>query len=210
MGITIGGKPVNAKPVVQRRGKHRQLTMEQIKRRHPADPFPPIKDFEGETVEHRISVGCELKMWAEQKIEELVPVADDENWLRLQLRNPAFLTHPDRPHAVKRWQGYFDQVAEIAGDVAYLEAHADRIWQSLPAGEREPLATRWIADVNDERIILNAWKHIAPVGFRWPDYYRVSLKWFTHLSPVLIQDMRDRWPEDGLPLGRRHEWETDE
>lgn len=208
MAILVGGKPVASKKAVQRVGKHRNLTLEQIKKRHPADPFPPISEFASESVEHRISVGCELKMWAEQKIEELVPLADDENWLRLQLRDPEFADHPDRPHGLKRLKTVQDEVGEVASGVAYLEAHADRIWQSLPVDDREELAKRWIADVKDDRLILTVWKHIAPVGFKWPDYYRVSLKWFEYLSPVLVQDMRDAWPEEGLLLGNRHEWET--
>lgn len=210
MTITIGGKPVNAKPVVQRVGKHRQLSMDQIKKRHPADPFPPISEFEAEAVDHRISVGCELKMWAEQELEELVPVADEENWLRLKLRDPDLQDSPHRPGALKKLRGLQDQVAEIASDIAYLEAHADRIWQSLESEDRDPLALRWVASVADDRIVLNAWTRIAQVGFTWPDYYRVNLQWFEHLGPVLIQDMKDRWPEGGIVLGKEHEWETPE
>lgn len=210
MAILIGGKRVDKKPAVERVGKHRQLDMQQIQKRHPADPFPPVSEFQEESVDHRVSVACDLKMWAEQKLEEMVPLADDENWLRLQLREPALADHPDRPHGLKRLKELQDQVGEVASDIAYLEAHADRIWQSLAQSDRGELAKRWIADVTDDRLILNAWRFIAPVGFKWPDYYRVSLKWFEHLSPVLVQDMKDVWPEEGIALGKQHEWETPE
>ena len=208
MAILVGGKPVTSKKAVQRVGKHRQLTMEQIKHRHPADPFPSIDEFQKDSVDHRISVSEDLRMWAEQRLTELEPIASDENWLRLQLREPDLQDHPDRPAAKKRLESMQLELAELAGDVAYLEAHADRIWQSLPIEDREDLAKRWIADVEDERLILNSWTRIAQVGFRWPDYYRVDMRWFHHLSPVLIQDMKDAWPEEGVLLGKRHEWDT--
>ena len=208
MGILIGGKPAVAKKATTHIGKHRQLTMDQIKKRHPADPFPAIATFRADSVEHRISVGAELKMWAEQRIEEMTPIADEWDWLRLQLREPALQDHPDRPAAMKRLQGMADQLAELASDVAYLEAHADRIWQSMDPADRDDLAARWVAETTDDRLILHSWLYIAKVGFKWPDYFRVDMGWFDCLADPLKQDIKDRWPKHGICLGKEHELDT--
>lgn len=201
MTITLGGKPINAKPVVQRVGKHRQLTVQQIEKRHPAEPFPPIDVFREETVEHRLSVASELKGWVEQRLGELSATIDEQRWLRRKLEDPALTDHPERPSAVKHCRDLEAQIDEYASDIAYLEAHADRIWQSLDPADREPLAMAWVADVTDDRIIMNAWTRLAPVGFTWPVNTRVSGAWFTCLSGPLIEDMYERGLRDGIPLG---------
>lgn len=210
MTLTLGGKPIAPKQMPLRDGKHKLVTQEQIFRRQSTDPFPPIETFAAETVAHRHSVACDLFGWVEQILSDMAPLADDENWLRLQLREPAFLEHPDRPDALQRLHTMHDQLAQYASDIAYLEAHVDRIWQSLDEADRKPLAGNWVASVTDERLILNAWKHVAPVGYRWPDYYHVQYAWFDQMSPALLHDIKAAWPQAGLPLGRIHEWETED
>lgn len=211
MTITIGGKPVQprkAKTIRQATlGKHRLLDGEQIRQRHPGDPFPPISVFRNDPVEERISVGCELQMWVEQKLHEMVVLADEENWLRLKLRDPDLADNPHRPDAENRLTDLQYQLAQTAGEIAFMEAHADRIWQSLDIADRELMAAKWCADVNDDRLILNSWKVIAQVGFKWPDYYQVERSWFSHLGDVLEQDMNDRGLTKGIPLGKQ--WEED-
>lgn len=201
MGILVKGKPVQAKPAVQRVGKHRQLTVEQIQKRHPAEPFPPIDTFRSETVEHRLSVASDLKGWVEQRLGELATTIDEQRWLRRQLEDAAYIDHPDRPHAVKRCKQLEDDIDEYASDIAYLEAHVDRIWQSLDVADREPLAQAWVCDATDERIVMNAWTRLAQVGFTWPANTRVSGAWFSCLARPLIEDMYKRGLRDGIPLG---------
>lgn len=203
MAILVNGKPVGSRPVAQRVGKHRQLSMEQIKKRHPAEPFPSIDTFRNETVEHRISVGCDLKGWVETRMGELATAVDEYHWLRRQLEDPEHAEHPARPKAVKRCEALEAEIEELASDIAYLEAHADRIWQSLEPDQRDPLATAWVADVTDERIILNAWTRIAQVGFRWPPNFGVYRTWFRDLSRPLIDDMNQHGLKDGIPLGEQ-------
>lgn len=208
MTILLDGKPINAKPAVQRVGKHRQLTMEQIKKRHPADPFPPVDEFRKDSVEHRLSVASDLKLWVEQRMGELATAVDEHNWLIRQVEDSRFVDHPDRPEAIERCMRLADEIEELASDIAFLEAHADRIWQSLDPEHRESMAMAWVADVNDERIILNSWTRIAQVGFRWPVNYGVSRKWFACLARPLIDDMNERGLKAGIPLGeQRDPWE---
>lgn len=208
MGILMGGKPITAgkgksAPQQTRLGKHRLLTAEQVQKRHPAEPFPPIDSFRADTLEHRYSVASDLKGWVEQRLGEIVPLADESEWLRLQLRDPALEGHSMRQDAMERHSDMETQIAELASDVAYLEAHCDRIWQSLDESDRGPLATSWVADNTDERIICNAWTRIAPVGFRWPLNYSVRRIWFNCLAAPLIRDMEEHGLKEGIPLGEQ-------
>lgn len=203
MPIVLNGKPIKARANPHRDGKHKLLDAHGIEKRQALDPFPPIDVFRNDTVEHRISVGCELKGWVEQKMGELATTVDEADWLRRQLEDGAHADHPDRPEAVVRCKKLEDDIVDLATDIAFLEAHADRIWQSLDPADREPLAAAWVADVNDDRIILNAWTRIAQVGFRWPKNYGVYRTWFASLSRPLIDDMNERGLKDGIPLGEQ-------
>lgn len=201
MTILLDGKPINAKPAVQRVGKHRQLTMEQIKKRHPADPFPPVDEFRKDSVEHRLSVASDLKLWVEQRLSDLSATIDEQRWLRRQLEDPAHTDHPDRPNAVRQCADLEILIDEYASDIAYLEAHADRIWQSLDVTDRESMARAWVADVTDGRIIMNAWTRLAPVGFKWPANTQVKSTWFACLARPLIEDMYECGLREGVTLG---------
>ena len=174
-----------------------------IEKRHPSEPFPPIAVFRNDTVEHRLSVASDLKMWVEQRLDEMVPLVDESEWLRLQLRNPALEGHHLRSNALERRNGMETLIAELASDVAYLEAHSDRIWQSLDVADRDNMAKRWVCEPTDDRIICNAWTRIAPIGFTWPINYRVNRKWFACLAPPLIADMEERGLKQGIPLGEQ-------
>lgn len=206
MTITIGGKPITAfdgtKPQQPRLGKHRLLTSEQIVKRHPAEPFPPISAFRNDSVESRLSIACDLKTWVGAKLDEMVPLADESEWLRLQLREPSLEGHSMRQDALDRLRGMNDSLAELGSDVAFLEAHADRIWQSLDPTDRTEMARHWVAKESEDRVILNAWTRIAQVGFKWPDNYMVKRRWFDCLAPPLIFDMEERGLKEGIRLGR--------
>lgn len=204
MTITIGGKPITGTPDknASRVGKHRQLTTAQIAQRHPAEPFPPLDVFRSQPVSERISYAADLRLWIEQFLDEMVPVAQEEAWLRLQLRDPALQGHRMRQDALERLQGMVDTLSDLACSVAMLEAHSDRIWQSLPIEHRADMAKRWICEVTDERLVLYVWTRIAPVGFAWPENYTVNRKWFHGLPEPVLADMEQRGLTAGLPLGR--------
>lgn len=204
MTITIGGKPIAATPnkTATRYGKHRQLTTAQIAERHPAEPFPPLDVFRKEPVSGRISYAADLRLWIEQFLDEMVPISQEETWLRLKLRDPALEGHRMRQDALERLQGMVDSLSDLACSVARMEAHSDRIWTSLPVEDRADMAKRWICDVTDERLILFAWQRIAPVGFAWPENYMVNRKWFHGLPEPLLADMEQRGLTVGIPLGR--------
>lgn len=204
MTITIGGKPITtATPATPptRLGKHRQLTVQQIAQRHPADPFPSLDSFRSETVEHRIAVAADLRLWVEQRLDEMVPIAQDEAWLRLQLRDPALEGHRMRQDALERLQGMQDTIADLACDVARLEAHSDRIWRSLEISERGDMAARWVCEPAEDRLIMFAWTRVAQVGFAWPENYRVNRRWFHGLPEPLLFDMEVAGLVDGVTLG---------
>lgn len=202
---TIAGKPISSppQPIQQplRDGHHRVLTVEQIRKRHPADPLPSVSSFANEPVAFRISKGCELKTWVESKLDDMVPLADEETWLALQLREPELESHPMRKDAMKRLEEMRWQISELAMDAAFMEAHADRIWQSLGADDRDLMAQKWVADVSDERIVMNTWTRIAQVGFAWPQNYCVHREWFADLAPPLVLDMKERGLMDDIRLG---------
>lgn len=204
MGITIGGKPVTPATAKTRplfEGRHRVLTGEQVAKRHPAEPFPPLGVFRNQSVASRLSQACDLKGWVEQRLGEMAELADEAEWLRHQVRDPALEGHRMRQDAITRLRDMNTLIAEYASDAAFLEAHCDRIWQSLDIADREPMATAWVTDPTSDRIILQTWKVLARVGYKWPSRYVIQAKWFDCLARPLVDDMETFGLRELEPLG---------
>lgn len=204
MGITIGGKPVTPATAKTRplfEGHHRVLTAEQVAKRHPAEPFPSLDVFRNQSVESRLSQACDLKGWIEQRLGEMATLADEATWLTRQLADPALEGHRMRQDAITRLRDMNTLIAEYASDAAFLEAHCDRIWQSLDIPDRASMSAAWAVTAGADRIILQTWNVLARVGYKWPDRYAIQRKWFGCLARPLIEDMEAFGLRELEPLG---------
>lgn len=208
--ILHGSKRIDAatKPKTGRRASqtvyagHIMLTVEQAKqkgreqRAAEQDEWPvvpivdPIPVPNGYSQESLLVEFGDSTLWLDQWLHELAANTRKLHRLEAKLADPALADSPYRPDAVIRRNDVInDQVAK-ACDVAWTEARCDRLWQAMQVETRESWASRWGVQPEADRLIGQAWKHIAGQE-EWPEGTKAYSWWFGTTDAFLFEALKN-------------------
>lgn len=154
-----------------------------------ADPFP-VPDVTDPALS--ASWLADMGLWAQQWIEGIAALARKLDRLTRKTQDPKLADHPSRPAAIEQAHAMDVQLRDLARDIAWTEAQADRVWAALTPTQRRhaDACAHWMTDPQAPRLIGRSWTGVGAME-TWPRYWKVRRAWFQGFPFLLITDMRD-------------------
>lgn len=166
----------------------------------PIKQADPLSIPQGEP-RYLLSQFSDTTCWIEQKLIEMSALARKRDRLIRKLKDPALQESPQIGSARLRRRQMDSELMQYASDITELEAQADRLWQGMEPSVRGQYSMDWNTPEWTERLIGQAWLHIA-ARQKWPGNYALDVG-AVNVHPYLKRELVAALGPDPHVLG---EW----